>query len=186
MINLNELQTFIKKLNSREKAVFYGSIIVVCLAVMDRLVINPAVSRVASLNKEVAQQKINIKKNLYFLSLKDKVSKEVSKYESYFKEAPSSEEEMTSLLKLIEGFASKSAVYLVYSKPAGFKSEGSQKRYYIDLNCEGTMPQLLNFVYQIENSNKIMYIDKMSFSLKSEGSNIVQCRLSIIKLGLSL
>jgi Tfp pilus assembly protein PilO len=89
---------------------------------------------------------------------------------------------MVSLLKEIESFANKSSVYLVDMKPAGLKPSDSSKKYLISLNCEAQMEQLSDFMYNIENSNKLLTIEKYQISPKSKESSVVRCSMSIAKI----
>ena len=135
-----------------------------------------------SLNEEIQEKQSSIRKNLHILAQKDRISSEITKYTTFLSSTESDEEEMTSLLKEIEGLANKSSVYLVDMKPAGLKSAGSSKKYLISLNCEAQMEQLTDFMYNIENSNKLLTIEKYQIAPKSKESSVVRCSMSIAKI----
>lgn len=108
---------------------------------------------------------------------------EASKYKIYFSEEEKSpDEEMNSLLKLIEDIARKTNVGLLYIKPAGFKSEKTQDEFYIDLTCQGKMSNIARFIYRIESSPQLLNIEKFTLSPIEEGSPFAQCRMSILKI----
>lgn len=174
--------TFVSHLSKREKIIFYAAISFVSLTLLDCLIISPIYSKIKSLNEEIQERESNIKKNLHILAQKDRISSEITKYTSFLSSAESEEEEMTSLLKEIEGLANKSSVYLVDMKPAGLKPTGSSKKYLISLNCEAQMEQLSDFMYNIENSNKLLTIEKYQISPKSKESSVVRCSISIAKI----
>lgn len=184
MINLGSLHQFINRLSKRERLISYGSIFFVTMAFLDGAIVSPAFLKISSLNKEIEETKLMIKKDLRFLTFKKRINEETERYASYFYEANSPEEEMNTLLKMIEDFARKASVYLLYRKPAGFKSEEAQKKYYIDLTCEGIMTQIIDFLYQIESSDKILNVEKLIITPKSEGSRIAQCRITISKINI--
>ncbi len=184
MIDLSSLHTFIDRLSKREKAILYVSVIFVSLCLVDRLMVAPSFARMRWLDEEIKKNKLIIKKNLHFLSLRNKINLETKKYSSYFSKERSPDEEMNSLLKLIEDLARRAYVDLIYIKPAGFKSEKMQERYYIDLTCQGDMLKVVNFIYRVENSNKLLSIEKLAISPDSEGSSLVQCRITISKISI--
>jgi hypothetical protein len=184
MFDISFFHKFISNLSKRERIVLYTTIIFVSLALLDRLVVSPAFTKMAMLNDEVEEQKLIIKKSLHFLSLKDIIDVEAKKYSVYFSEEGSPDEEMNSLLKLIEDFARQTNVDLLYIKPAGFKSEEGHRKYYIDLNCQGGMPEVINFLYLIENSKKLLSVEKMNIAPESEGSSVAQCRMTLSKISI--
>jgi pyridoxal/pyridoxine/pyridoxamine kinase len=123
-----------------------------------------------------------IRRNAHVVIQKDRILSEVAKYNSFLSSAKSEDEEATSFLKEIENLANKSSVYLIDMKPAGVKDLGSSKRYLLNLNCEAQMEQLTDFMYNIENSNKLLAIDKYQISPKSKESSIAKCSISISKI----
>ena len=182
MINLKSLQTFIARLSKKEKILFYGAAIFIFLVLLDKAVITPSVSKMKSQDDEIREKKLIIKKDIRILALKNRIEEEHKKYEGYFSKIGSLEEERTSMLKEIENLASENAVYLVYVRPGEMRTEGPFKNLLVNLNCEGEMPQVVSFLYSIENSTKLLTIEKYVISPKAEGSSIAQCRITVSKI----
>ena len=44
------------------------------------------------------------------------------------------------------------------------------------------MPEVVKFLYSVENSGKLMTIEKYVISPKEQGSSIAQCRLTVSKV----
>jgi 23S rRNA A2030 N6-methylase RlmJ len=135
-----------------------------------------------SLDKEIREKELNIKKGLRILAQKDKVTSEIAKYASILSSLKSEQEDVTPILKEIEILANKTSVYLVDMKPAGLKSSGTSKKYLINLECEAQMEQLTEFMYNIENSNKLLSIEKYQISPKSKESSVATCSMTIAKM----
>lgn len=178
--NIQALYALLVRLSRREKLIFYVALSFLSLTVLDRLIINPIFSRLILLDKEIQEKETAIKRNLHILAQKDRILAESSKYSSFFGGGP--QEEMTSILKEIEGLANKNSVYLIDMKPAGLKSAGSFNKYLISLSCEAQMEQIISFIYNIENSNLLLAIEKFQLSPKSKESSVVQCSMSIAKI----
>jgi Tfp pilus assembly protein PilO len=149
---------------------------------LDRLAIYPIFSKIDELNKEIQKKEADIKKNLRILSHKDNILEERQKYANFLSDSKSEEEEMTSILKSIEELASESFINLVDMKPMGLKTSDSSKRYVINLNCEARMGEIVEFMYAIENSTKLLSIEKYKISPKSKESTMASCSITIFKI----
>lgn len=179
---LQSLYSALGRLSKREKMIFYGAVIIVSATLLDRVVLYPIYFRMESLNKDIKDKSAGIKRNLRLLAQKDKILAESVKYSVYTSIPKSEDEETTSLLKEIENLANKSSVYLVDMKPSGQKDMGSSKKYLVNLNCEGQMEQLTEFMYNIENSSKLLGIEKYQISPKSKESSVAKCSMAISKI----
>jgi len=179
---LQALQTVLSHLSKREKVILYAVISIVSLAVLDRLIIYPISFKIKSLEDEIKDKESRIKTDLHILSQKDRILADSSKYGSFLASSKSEEEETTSLLKEIEDMANKSAIYLVDMKPAGLKNIGRAKKFMVGLNCEAQMEQLVDFMYNVENSNKLLTIEKYDISPKSRESSVAKCNIAISKI----
>jgi hypothetical protein len=147
-------------------------------------VIHPVSSKMASIDAQIREKELNIKKDLHILAQKDRILAESNKFSSFLSSSGSSEEEMTFLLKEIEGLASKSSVYLVDLKPASLKvgAGASSNKYMVSLNCEAQMEQLISFMYNIVNSDKLLMIEKYQIGPKSKESSVAKCSMIISKI----
>ncbi len=181
--NIQVFQVFLGRLNKKEKIIFYAAVVAVALVVFDRAIISPVFNKIRSLNKEIRDKQAEIKKDLRILSQKDKISAQGAKYGSFLGNAQiSDDEQVTLLLKELEGLASKSSVYLVDMKPSGIKESGSSKRIMINMNCEAQMEQLVDFMYNIENSNSLISIEKYQLTPKTKESSVAKCSISVYKV----
>lgn len=185
MLKIQFFYTILSRFSKREKVVFYTALFFISLTLVDRLMISPVIYKIKSLNKEIQAKETEIKGNLRLLTHKDRILAESKQYSSYASSLRSEEEEMTSFLKEIENSANKTSIYLIDMKPGGVKEVDSSKRYFVNLNCEAQMEQLVNFMHDIENSDKLLIVDKYQISPKSkESSSIVRCRMTISKVAL--
>ncbi|MBU2258472.1 MAG: hypothetical protein KJ926_05065, partial [Candidatus Omnitrophica bacterium] len=69
-------------------------------------------------------------------------------------------------------------------KPSGIKDMGPFKKYFITLSCEAQVEQLVGFFYGIENSDKLLSIDKYQLMPKSSESSVAKCSMTISKMTL--
>ena len=181
--DLKVLQSFLGRLSKKDRIIFYIAVFIVSLVILDRAIISPVFSKIRSLNKEIQDQQVNIKKNLRLIAQKDRILSESSKYSSFLGDSSlSDDEQVTSVLKELEILANKSSVYLVDMKPGGIKESGSSKRILINLNCEAQMEQLVDFMYNMENSNSLISIEKYQITPKAKESSVAKCSISVVKI----
>jgi Tfp pilus assembly protein PilO len=178
---LQMIYTSISHLSKREKIVFYVAIIVISATILDRLIITPIWSKVTSLTKEIAETEQSIETNSRILAQKDRILSESAKYASFLNSNKTEDEEITALLKDIETIATKASVYLADMKPAAAKEAGVAKKYSVTATCEGQMDQIIDFIYNIESSNKLLVLEKYEISPKSKESSLAQVTMTIAK-----
>ncbi len=108
-----------------------------------------------------------------------------AEYKAFSVAETTPEEDTSSLLKEVETLASKSSVYLADMKPQDAKSESGFRKYRVNVNCEATIDKLLEFMYNIESSRKVLKIEKFGISMKSRQDPVLKCSLTIAKVVLA-
>lgn len=181
-LKLQDFQLFFSRLSKREKVVFYAAATFISLGLFDFLILSPVVSKINSLGQQIKLEEVLIKKNLHIMAQKERILADRARYSSFSNSMKTEEEEVTSFLKEIEILADKNSVYLVDMKPAEVKGKGQSNKFYVNLNCEAQMEQLVSFMYGIENSDKLLTIDKFQITPKSKDSSIARCNMSICKV----
>ncbi len=169
------------KLDSKQKKIFYIAIFFVVLLIIDRGIINPIGSAIKNLDEDIKQKKEKIRKDLGIYEQKNVVNEITLKYKDFLSGSKSTDEEITFILKDIEVLANKSEVYIVDLKPLSSKEEDSVIRYFVNLNCETTMDKLIEFLYLLDNVNKMFFVEKCRISLKSKDLDVMACSLVISK-----
>lgn len=176
---LKGFYNFLDRLSKREKMALYLAVFFISLTLLDRLIISPVITKIRMLNQDIQSKETSAKTSLRILSQKDRIASESLRYSSFISSIKSEEEEVTAILKEIESIANKSSVYLIDLKPAGTKDQGEAKKYLVTLNCEGQMEQLIEFFYNIENSDKLLSIDKYQIIPASKESSVAKATLTI-------
>ncbi|MCM8800047.1 MAG: type 4a pilus biogenesis protein PilO [Candidatus Omnitrophica bacterium] len=182
MIRIKGLYEFLNNLSPREKKIFYIALFILGSVFIDRLVISPIIYRMQTLTKEIEEKESSIRRYLQIISQKDRVKQQINKLSIFFENLKPSEDDTTSILKELERLANKSGVYIVDIKPAGLRQEGNFKKYVINLSCEVQMEQLVEFMYNIESSHKLLTIERYQISPKSKETSIASCTMTITKL----
>ncbi|MFA5099661.1 MAG: type 4a pilus biogenesis protein PilO [Candidatus Omnitrophota bacterium] len=182
---IQALYTTLSKMSKREKMVLYGAIAFVAVAFMDRAIVGPIISRTRALDKDITDKKAAISRDLKILAQKESIELRKAEYKAFSVLETTPEEDTSSLLKEVETLASKSKVYLADMKPQDSKQEQEFKKYQVNVNCEATFDKFIEFLYNIENSKKVLKIEKFSISLKSRQDPTLKCALTVSKVVLS-
>ena len=183
MRKLEAFNKFLSRLSKREKMLLYAAVFFVGVSFLVRSVIFPVYARIKMLDNEIKEKEFGINKNIRILSHQDRIKSEATKFASFLSKVESEEEGITSLLKEIENLANKSLLYVVDMKPGGVRQEkDNTKRYVVNLSCEGEMEQIMDFMYNVENSGSLLTIDRYQISPKSKESAVAQCAVSISKI----
>jgi hypothetical protein len=167
------------KFSKREKAVFFITAFFVSLTFIDRLIIAPISLKIRSIDNGIVDSELAVRKNLRLLKYKDRILAERKKYESFLSYVLDPEGEVTAILKEIENLASKSSVYLVELKPSSVKNESKSELHMFTLSCEAQIEQLIDFMYGIEGSSRLLSIEKYQISPKTKDSSLVKCNMTI-------
>lgn len=173
---------FFARLSKREKFVFYCAVFFVGATLIDGLIISPISYKLSSYDQEIQEKKAGIRRSLYLLTHKDKIDNEIARYSSYLASDMTEQEEMTSILKIIENIADKTAVYLIDMKPGGFKVVDAYKQSLVKLNCEAQMNQITEFIYRIESSEHLFTILSYQIGPKTKRSSVAKCSMTISKV----
>ena len=169
-------------MSKREKFILFGTIFVVSAAFVDRVIVHSLSQKISGLEKQIKERETEIRKDLAIMARQKTIELQQANYKSYVGARDSENEEFTVFLKELENIASKSKIYLVDMKPSGTKAMGDTKKYMVNLNCEGEMEPLVEFMYNLENSNKLMTVEKYQLSPKSKDTDTAKCSMLISKL----
>lgn len=174
-----KLGVYLSKLNKREKLVFYGAVLFVGASLIDRIVLGPILHKMALLNERIDVQEDLIRKNARIVAEKDRVQAVSAEFAPYLRAGSSQEEEVARILEEVEKLARKTSLYVVDMKPMGMTEEAANRKYTVDLNCEAQMEQIVNFMYELENSPTLLVVESFSIAPKSKETSIAKCNMRI-------
>ena len=177
------LQNFFSRLSPQEKRIFYATVILVVVALFDRLFLGPATARLRSLDDEIKDEESVIKSNLRFLSFKEKILKENAAFKPYFLTKAKTEEEIiATFLKKVEILASEAKVNLIRVNPSDSRQKKGFMEYYANLDCEGALEDVVKFMYAVDTSLDLLKIVKLSMNPKRAGSEEINATMTIVKV----
>ncbi len=180
---MNEINKFIAGLNDTQKKLLLIAVIILIAALFDRLLIAPTMSRLSSIEEDIAKEEASIKQDLRFLSYKDKIAQESKEIAPYLTKDISTEEEMVaSFLRKIESLADQSKVNLIKMSPYQGEQDKEYWRYQADLECSGKLSDVITFMHLINSDTHLMKVNKFNFSGKKSDTDEVKATMSIEKI----
>lgn len=169
-------------LTKREKTILAFTIIFVLLISVYRFLIEGAVKKWQRLNTEILISKATLQKNLRIIDREKFIESEYEKYNNFVIEEGSQEKKMASLLKEIEGLASKWDVAITDIKPLPTKTTEFFNRYTVELSAEADISQISKFIYYLQKSSKILRAERLRLNAKSGQPNILQAQMLITRI----
>ena len=179
---IDQLLAKVSKLSKREKMVLFGSILAVSCALVDRVIVNSLAKKLAGQDAQIAAREAEIRKDLKIAAQGKRIVTLHDSYKPYIGTQSTENEEFTVFLKEVDTLARDSGIYVVDMKPNGTKEEGESKKYLINLNIEAEMASLVKFMYAVEDSKKLMTVEKYQISPKSKDSATAKCSMLVSKL----
>jgi hypothetical protein len=175
------LIAFVSRLSGRERTIFYSTVFVVSLVLLDRLILAPILSKIADLDEIIKVQEQAVEQGLLIVGQEKRIGSESGLYSAYLSGPLAEEKEITAFLQEVEEVAKASSVYLIDIKPAGSSADEVSKRYLVKLNVEAQMDQVLNFFYNITTFGALLKIENYQLRPKAEGLSVVTCNITISK-----
>jgi Tfp pilus assembly protein PilO len=159
----------IKHLSPREKHMFYSAVAVIGAVLVYVLVLDPLIAKWTEINGSISKQETLLLKNLKILAQKEEIAKLYDQYAENIKMKGSPEEETAVILREIENVARSSNTYIADIKPQKVEDKEFYKEYYIELEAEGSIPNLAKFIYDLQSSKQILKVRYLRLNPKGEG-----------------
>ena len=173
---------FWDKLSRKERVGLSLALAFILVAFLDRLIVSPIRNRVRQINQSIHISEKQLAHDLRNVRQKDQIEKEFEKFVGYVERSGSDEEEVAKILGEIESLARQSGIYLVDMKPQAPKDIDFYREYTIEIEVEGEMIQLTQFLHQLNISPQLLRIKKLRLTSKEEGQTGLKSSMVITKV----
>jgi len=172
----------LERLSQRERILFIGTVSVIALAVGYNLILEPLTNRWQYLNRQITQKSLKLTKNQNILKRKNRIKEEFDEYARHVSVLGTDEEAVTTLLKIIEEKATLSAARITNIRPKPARSTPFYKEFVFEVISESSLEQLLRFIYELQNSEELLKVKRLSLTLKGSQSQTIRGVMEIIKI----
>ncbi|MCF7872904.1 MAG: type 4a pilus biogenesis protein PilO [Candidatus Omnitrophica bacterium] len=169
----------LSKLGKREKYIAYAAVLILGLFVFDRLVLNPLLGKLSSLNTNGKLKERELSNALQLIAQKELINSEYEKYTKNIKQTLSNEKETAQLLSEIEKIAKETDVSLTRMKPSRIKEEDFYKEYIVQVEAEAVISNLVEFLYKLERTSKLIRAGEFRLVPKQKNSAVLKMDLTI-------
>jgi hypothetical protein len=180
------INKFISELSPLGKKLLIVTIFIVMITLFDRLLIAPTMTRLNAIDEETMREEAAIKKDLKFLSYKDRISKEAQIVDPFIVEDVPTEDELNAaFLKKIEITANKANVILAKVTPSPSSLEKDNLSFSADLESSGKLTDIITFMHMINASDELTKVIKFNLGSKKSDSDDIKATMTIKKLVVS-
>ncbi len=158
-------------LGPRERLFAFGGAMALALLVLDRLVLGPWMLHMRHVQTDISRLEKAIDTERRLLSRRDAVMLEVSAYQDLLRLAGPKENELAQLLREIETLGGDSGINLGDVKPIATDDQGLYQVRAFEVQCEGTLPDIVRFLYLLQTSKSLYLVDQAMLELKDQGTS---------------
>jgi len=173
---------FLTNLSKRERILFYLTVTVIFLSLLYNFTLKPLGARWRQLNRQILDKEIGLKRNTRYLQQKDNVRSAYSKYAGYIKRKGSDEEEIASLLNEVERQARTPGIHIVNIRPKPIKDLNFYKKYILEINCEVTMEECVEFIYNLQKTAQLIRVERLKLISQGKGNPLLKAQMLITKI----
>ncbi len=174
---------FFASLNDTGKKLLIVAAVIVLLALFDRLLLSPTMSKISSIDNEIKKEEIEIKQDIRFLGYKNQILQTSEAYQPYLTaDNLSDDERIAAFLKKLEILAQKANVTIKTTPTGGSKQDGPYLKYQADVECNGQLKDVVTFMHSVETTTDLMRVTKYNLGgKKSDTGDDVKATMSIVK-----
>jgi len=161
----------IKVLNKRERIILFSTIGLIILAVLFNFILVPVLSRNEVLDKEIAVASVRLKKYKSLISKKESIREIYEKFCADAKTMEQGEPTSANVLSELENLAQVSGIKIIDIRPQPSAKSGElYQELQIDFRTEGTMPDYVKFIYNLEISPLLLRVKGFQLSAKNNAT----------------
>lgn len=167
------------KLGKRERYITYVTILIIGAFVFDRLVLSSLLGKINSLNTNIRTKERELINDLQLVAQKELINSKYEEYTKDIKQTLSNEKETAQLLSEIEKIAKDTDVSLTRMKPSQVKEKEFYKEYIIQVEAEAVISNLVDFLYKIERTSKLIRTGEFRLVPKQKNSTVLKMDMLI-------
>lgn len=170
-----------RKFSRNEKILGAAVLAVLFVYLFNLLVFTPLRDKFGALEENVNRSELSLRKYLELERRRDFLLGEYKNIEKYLSLKGSSNENITAILTKIEALARKAGLTILDMKPEASAKEGEASGvYHFQLNAEGELKKMVNFIYSLEDAEILLKIDRLNLSVKDENTGVMKLESLIL------
>ncbi|MFH1846346.1 MAG: hypothetical protein ABH869_02180 [Candidatus Omnitrophota bacterium] len=169
------------KLNKREAVLAIIVSLIVAVFIIERMVVSPFLEKAKSMTVETEAKERQLARILQIDSQRESITGSMDKVSSYIEIKEQGEGLFSVIMKKIEEMSQENRIVLLNMKPKNI--EGKKGESYeiknIALNIEGVHHNIIRFMYQLENGEYLLRINRLDLKVKDRPKGIMSATLDV-------
>ncbi|MCK9604124.1 MAG: type II secretion system protein M [Candidatus Omnitrophica bacterium] len=172
------------KLDKKQKILAIIAFAILFIFLVDRLLLSSLRSKLKNMQQQIKLAEATLKRNLAVQNSKDKLLEDYNNYKPYLKtESVDASQVLAEFLREIERLAKDAGVSVVNLSPEEDPEKLKDvKKYKASLQLEGSLGQMVNFMYKIERSKLLIKLDRLTLMPKDEQASAMKMEASISRV----
>lgn len=180
------MRQLFSRFSKRERLLSIAVSAVIFMIAAYIFILEPFYSQWNRFGTELETANLKLLKNSKLLYSKEYLEGQYERYKDYLGKEGDQSEEIAAVLKEIEATALNCGVKITSIKPKGVKQLNGYKQFEVEFISEGKIEQFLKFMYDIENSKRLLKVERLVLSLKSsQQPDILKGTFQIYKISLT-
>lgn len=169
------------RLSMREKTMLGICLVVVVLASINLAVVRPIRARMLELSRETETVEVQVKAGDRILSQKGEISNRFWEVKEHVSQAREGVDPGAEMLSEIERVVTSCGANLLTRKIQGVERGEFFEEHVVKVDLEGTMPALINLLYQLETSPQLLRVRRLDLVGIENGGPLKKCSMLITK-----
>ena len=162
------------ELNRRERLLAFGSLLVICAVVVDRVILEPWGRHTRHVHQEIERLERSLRGQYDVLSREPQMRAEASAYRDDVRSEEAPVPDMAAILREIEGLGTQSGITLGEVKPLEGERQEAYQGYVIDVRYHGSLEQWIYFIYLLNHSPSLFEIERATVTRAEQDPSSVE------------
>ncbi len=171
----------LSKFSGREKILIISTVTVTFITLTYGFIVEPIIAAYSRLNRQILSSTLKLEKGYRLLKRAEKIKTEYARYAQLVKPSRSDEEEIASMLKVIEATARGNNIYIRNIRPEPTKEREFYKEFIFELTVEAGIKRLGKFIYDLQSSGNLLRVKRLTLSASSKSADSLRAVLEISK-----
>lgn len=168
-----------RPLSTREKRIFFACVTVVLFYLAYYFGYQKIKEEISAQKGYIVQSEKDLKKYAHAVRGEKSIDQKLREYTKLLKQKSSDEAEMTKVLSDIEAVAEKVNIKIINMEPEKIKKIDFYNYFSIDVQAEGPLKKICEFLYALENKTNRFHVDEMRIEKYSMRADALKCQLVV-------
>lgn len=170
-----------RPISKREKTILAATASTVGLALLYFLGLGSFVNEWQKSGQEIVLLEAKLKRSASLAKRKSAIASEFKTYSGLLS-ARDSGQMRTQTLSEIEKVTREQSLKVIEMRPLPARRQGPFQEYVVEVNLEGTMDQLVQFIYHLQGTSGLLRVERLQITTKGSQSSLLKAVMTVSRL----